>query len=78
MRTAAKQQFTQQGCPDKNLLADDFSLTFVISVHPFPATSASECQPCETLSNSKPPGGHTTTVLRTVLDSGTQQAHAAA
>lgn len=29
MRTAAKQQFTQQGCLDKNL-TDDFSLTFVI------------------------------------------------
>lgn len=40
MRTVAKQQFTQQGCLDKNLLTDNFSLTFVIKVHPFPPSQA--------------------------------------
>lgn len=42
MRTVAKQQFTQQGCLDKNLPTDNFSLTFAIKVHPLPTTSGSE------------------------------------
>lgn len=40
MRTVAKRQFTQQGCLDKNLLTDNFSLTFVIKVHPSPPSQA--------------------------------------
>lgn len=55
MRTVAKQRFTQQGCLDKNLLADNFSLTFVIKVHPFPTISGSQCWQSETWANPESP-----------------------
>lgn len=57
MRTVAKQQFTQQGCLDKNLLTDNFSLTFVIKVHPFPTISGSQHWQSETWPNPKSPRG---------------------